>query len=116
MNLNQLSRESFQIATYKGFWDTQKDEEKNTTRIVQKIALVHCELSEAVEELRKNSDPRHLYFREEDGKPEGFGIELADAVIRIADLFDACDLDMNYYVQVKLDFNKTRPRKHGRNF
>ena len=45
--------------------------------------LFHCELSEAFEELRKGEG--HEYYKAEDGKPEGFYVELVDCIIRMLD-------------------------------
>lgn len=45
--------------------------------------LFHCELSEAVEELRKGQGHEHYYG--ENGKPEGYYVELTDCIIRILD-------------------------------
>ena len=45
--------------------------------------LIHSELSEALEELRKPDNPD--YYTGENGKPEGFWVELADCIIRILD-------------------------------
>lgn len=47
------------------------------------ICLIHSELSEALEELRKPGD--HDLYYGENGKPEGFYIEMADCAIRILD-------------------------------
>lgn len=46
------------------------------------IALIHSELSEALEEHR---DSKPLVYDGENGKPEGCAVELIDAVIRILD-------------------------------
>ena len=45
--------------------------------------LFHCELSEAVEELRKG--PGHEHYYGENGKPEGYYVELVDCIIRVLD-------------------------------
>lgn len=55
------------------------------------VCLFHCELSEAVEELRKG--PGHDYYHGENGKPEGFYVELVDCIIRILDLFGEDEVD-----------------------
>jgi hypothetical protein len=75
-----------------------------------KIALVHSELSEAVEEIR-NGNPE-IYWSPE-GKPEGVGIELADAVIRILDLAGALGYNLEHCMSIKHDYNTTRPHRHG---
>lgn len=55
-----------------------------TKREFPEIAcLIHSELSEALEELRKPGE-NDLYYAES-GKPEGFYVEMADAIIRILD-------------------------------
>lgn len=49
-------------------------------------------------------------------KPEGFGVELADAVIRIADLAYLTGIDLEALIREKHQYNATRPYKHGRKF
>jgi NTP pyrophosphatase (non-canonical NTP hydrolase) len=79
----------------------------------EKIALIHSELSEAVEEMREPGyNPTRIYLSE-DGKPEGLPIELADAVIRIMDLCEALNIDLEEAIQMKDSFNQTRPHRHG---
>lgn len=46
-------------------------------------------------------------------KPEGFGIELADAVIRIGDLAARMGIDLSAAIVLKHEYNKTRPHRHG---
>lgn len=50
-----------------------------------------------------------------DGKPEGFWVEIADAVIRIADLAGSCGAaaELVEAVQVKHHYNASRPHRHG---
>ena len=50
------------------------------------------------------------------GKPDGFIVELADAVIRIADLCGQLGLDLTQALELKMNYNASRPFKHGKNF
>lgn len=99
--------------------------------ITEKLALIHEEVSEALGEIRDGHAPATIYYRLPDGtisasqlyddgfplgKPEGFSIELADAMIRIADLADLTGIDLPAAVIEKHQFNATRPHKHGRKF
>ena len=75
------------------------------------IALMHSELSEALEALRKG-DP-------ESTKIPGFRHleeELADAVIRIFDFAGREDLNLSRAIVEKHKYNKSRPFKHGKKF
>lgn len=71
--------------------------------VAQKLALVHSELSEALEGHRKGlMDDKlpHLTMLE---------VELADAVIRISDLAGALKLDLGSAIAEKLAYNANRP-------
>lgn len=48
------------------------------------------------------------------GKPNGFASELADAVIRIADECETLGIDLEHVLELKANYNKTRPFLHGR--
>jgi len=107
LTIDSLVAEAFATAFEKGWWENVESPEQ---RIPEALALVHSEVSEALEEYRRDT----MEYRERaDGKPEGFGVELADAIIRIADLAGALDVDLTYCLRRKLAFNKTRPRRHG---
>jgi len=69
--------------------------------ILSKLALVHSEVSEATEAAR-NKDR------------ENFMEEIADVVIRCLDLADAMNFDLEESMRDKMEFNWTRPPKHGR--
>lgn len=73
-SINYLIKKIHENAISHGWWE----EERSRDEI---FALIHSELSEALEEYR-NSKPMIYYM---DGKPEGIAVELADAVIRILD-------------------------------
>lgn len=68
-----------------------------------KLALVHSEVSEALEGYRKNLQDDHLPSR------KMFEVELADAVIRIFDLAGAQNLDLGGALLEKLIYNQQRP-------
>ena len=42
--------------------------------------------------------------------------EIADAFIRICDLAGGLEIDLERHVRAKLEYNKTRPAKHGKKY
>lgn len=128
MTISELVAQSHQMAVEKGFTVPG-----TPTDIPRSLMLVVSELSEALEEVRSGHAPATVYtkptvqvprdldprFKDTPlppAKPEGFGVELADAVIRIAHLCGALDIDLEARVVEKLTYNATRPYKHGRAF
>lgn len=111
MNWTKLSKKIHANAAAHGWWE----EERSLDEI---CALIHSELSEALEEYRAgrpnvwyacgisnaNCEPRHYHYTVHccigcgyrDEKPEGIAVELADAVIRILDLFGKSGIDAEY--------------------
>ncbi len=71
--------------------------------VAEKLCLIHSEVSEAMEGHRKGL--------RDDKLPDRLAIEveLADAVIRIADLAGALGLDLGGAIADKLEFNANRP-------
>lgn len=91
-------------AVAKDFWP--EGEAKN---IAEQIALIHSELSEALEANRHGNPP--------DPNVPGFGnfeVELADAVIRIMDTTAAYGLPVAEALIGKMRYNASRPAKHGK--
>lgn len=70
----ELIKEIHENAVAHGWWEGER-------KIDEIYALIHSELSEALEEYRSGKEM--IYYV--DGKPEGIAVELADAVIRILD-------------------------------
>lgn len=104
MEINDLCAVAGDASKEKGFVGSGRS-------FVEALALVIGEVSEAVEEWRNGHEPTEIYIK--DGKPEGIPIELADTVIRIAQLCDEYDINLDAAIQQKLAFNLTRPFKHG---
>lgn len=72
-----------------------------------KIALMHSELSEALEGIRGDLMDDKLTHR------KMVECELADTVIRIMNYASHTGLDVAEAIVEKNAFNKTRPHKHG---
>jgi len=71
--------------------------------VAEKLCLVHSEVSEAMEGHRKGLMDDKLPHR------PMIEVELADAVIRIADLAGALGLDLGGAIAEKMAFNAVRP-------
>jgi NTP pyrophosphatase (non-canonical NTP hydrolase) len=82
-----------------GWWD---DDTPPTFLVPLKIALIHSELSEALEAHRKDVMDDKLPHR------PGLEVELADALIRIFDLAGRFKLDLGGAMAEKLTFNEDR--------
>jgi NTP pyrophosphatase (non-canonical NTP hydrolase) len=82
------------------------------TDVGTKLMLMVSELAEALEEYRGGHPVDELYYTES-GKPEGVPMELADCIIRILSFADAHAINIGWAVKLKMEYNKTRPHKHG---
>ena len=103
--LDNLSDRINKTAHDKGWYDN------GVRNFGESIALMHSELSEALEAWR---DPTEKAYRIKiDGKPEGWAVELVDCVIRIFDLLAENNISIDHIIEYKMKYNETRPYRHG---
>lgn len=123
--LNELAKQVNTLAHGKGWYLTNKS-------FGEVIALIHYELSEALGQHRNNRRADDLFVGERSfryvptdlinaeilaghgHKPEGIGIELADAVIRIMDYSHEVGIDLDAAIRIKMLYNETRAYKHSK--
>ena len=100
MNLNDLAQE-IHAANEKWWVDLETGEplERNKGEL---LALIHSEISEALEGERKNLMDDHLPHR------KMAEVELADAVIRILDYAGGFGYDLQGAYEEKMAYNKQR--------
>lgn len=94
MRLNELVDKAYLNAVEHGFHDERRP-------FAVAIALLHSELSEALEAHRE-------------GDWGGMQEELADIAIRLGDLCGQFNIDLELAVARKMERNEARPRLHGK--
>jgi len=126
--INKLSKEIHENAVSKGFYEGEKN-------IGEMLALIHSEVSEALEADRKNryanteridklkadgftwKDSQISYdhaFRS--GVKDTFEDELVDIIIRVMDLAAYKGVNLEKHIELKMKFNSFREHKHGKKY
>lgn len=104
--INDLAEECHKISKEHGFWPEGK--ERN---FGESLCLVHSEISECLEGMRKgNIADEHC------PKFSSCEIEISDAIIRLMDLCHGMGYDLGGALIAKMEFNRGRAMLHGKAF
>lgn len=105
-NINTLVKECHEASLSGGWWtDLETGEPLPLTQALvgDKLMLIVTEIAEAKEGYRKSLQDDHLPNR------PMIEVELADAIIRIADLAGRLGLDLEGAIKEKMAYNANRP-------
>ncbi len=113
MTISKLVERAYENAYEKGFHDKELS-------VGESLMLIVSELGEALEAhrvgkraiLNESSNFQQNYF--EMFVKDSFEDELADVVIRVADLCGYMGIDLQRHIELKMEFNKSRERLHGK--
>jgi NTP pyrophosphatase (non-canonical NTP hydrolase) len=101
--LDALAAILHETAIEKGFWEGPKNHDK----IGNKLALVHSEVTEVLEAIRKNKGSEEIVE------------EMSDVIIRLLDIYAAMRNEetilhsLDEILEKKININKERQLRHG---
>lgn len=124
--INELAKKIHQNARDKGFFEKEKN-------IGEMLALIHSEVSEALEADRANvycdwsyDDPpiiqqedidderfKEIFEREVKNR---FEDELADIMIRVMDLAEFKKINLEWHIKAKIRYNSLRKKYHCKKY
>ena len=124
MNIKEIQQEIHKVNVEKGFWEDRKN-------VGEVLMLIVSELGEALDAHRANkkanveafdaraidrTEPEDYQIDFQQCIKDTFEDEIADTVIRILDMCEGFGIDLERHIELKLEYNKTRPYKHGKNY
>ena len=117
MTVNELVQSAYANAKEKGFYDNW-----NNQNIGCLLMQIVSELSEAMEAHRQGkytsfvSLPPNFTLPKMDEIKDTFEVEIADAFIRLASLCGYLNIDIEKFINAKMEYNKLREPLHGKKY
>lgn len=133
--LNDSAKQIHENNKAKGFWSAGAENQN----VGELLMLVVSELGEAMEahrkgkfanigrmdfELSEDLSENEYLLKSQNIQREKFEFhvkdtfedEIADAIIRLLDLSAGLDIDIEKYINLKVEYNKSRERLHGKKY
>jgi len=116
---NSLSKTIHEGNAARGFWEGER-------KLTEVVMLTVCELAEAIEADRSGKWATETDILQYKNRPiperfkelikDSVQDEIADAIIRLLDFSHKFGIDLDFHIQAKLDYNASRPYKHGKTY
>ena len=106
--VSDLQSEAWLVAESKGFHDGYRGDGRDDTLL--RLCLVHTEVSEAAQEVKRHWPASGSPT---DAQRAEFGLEVADAVIRLLDICGCVGVDLARCIRTKMAINAIRPHRYN---